>query len=214
MLHIFKKGKKRKNIDQNKFFEEHLEEIIHTTIKSSINNAFADLQEKLAAEQDNLYSKLQKRISKQNVMLEELIEIAEENKEEKHKLEITLDKEHEEKEKLLKLIMQYQEYMDLIILNIRESYHTNNEQDDSGRWLAQLDLVNSDLNNTMSLLGMEKISSVKVKVNTGLHEIIEVAETKDPAASETVLKILVPGCIYNGVVLRKAKIIASIYNES
>ncbi|MGB8454093.1 MAG: nucleotide exchange factor GrpE [Anaerocolumna sp.] len=208
MLHLFSNRRHIKN-NKDTIPDKSIEEIIQDSMKVLIDKS-AEIEQRLASKQTELFDKFQKRINKQNAMLEELIEMAEENKEDKLNLEKALDNENKQKNGLLNLILQYQEYLDLINshLTVDSNY---GEAENFNQWKAQLDLVYSELDHNMSLNGIEKISDIKVKVNTELHQIIETTETDHPYTNETVSKILVPGCIYHGTVIRKAKIIAYIY---
>lgn len=187
--------------------EKRMEEIVRKTTKKVVGEALEELKILTSTENEENFDKLKKKQNKQTIMTEEILEILVEHTKDKQNLENIIRREKKNKQELVNLVLMYQEYLDLI------SGHMEKINIDGDKWKEQLDLVYSDIEHNMSLSGMEKITGIDGTVNTLLHQVIEIEETKDPLKVETVKSVIVPGCIYQGRVERKAKIIAYIYSK-
>lgn len=166
--------------------------------------------ESLSITHNEKAEKLLKRVNKQNSMLEDIIDSIEEAGQENKKSETALRLKEQQQEGLLSLILKYQEYLELLSKFVKERVE-NLDEAEKNKVLSQFDLVFSELENERSLNGIKMITETGGKVNTGLHQVIQAEETDVLLFGETVKRVLEPGCIYEGKVIQKAKIIAYVY---
>lgn len=131
-------------------------------------------------------------IRRHDMALEDCLEMLEEQREE----EIQGRKRIEE---LLNLLEVYQEQM----WSMRR-YAAGHDP----AWLPQLELSKETVKGKEKICGISWIEEIGVRVDYGMHEVIEVRETADEGMAQIVAEVCQPGYLYKGEVRKKAKVIA------
>lgn len=200
MFQFFRKNKEQENREIQIKIKKEVEEIADKTRTETVHI----VQEE--------FNKLSKRLHKQSSMLEDILETTQEYQQEKSRLEADISWREQQEEQLIFLIMKYQEYLELIsdyLMKDRNAF-PNNESENMD---AQIKLVSDELENLRKKNGVEIVDKEGGKVDTSLHKIIETKGTDNMIMNGTVNRVLVPGIIYRGKVIQKAKITAFVYKN-
>lgn len=110
----------------------------------------------------------------------------------------------EREKSLLNLLMQTQ---DQLFALQKAAYDAGAEE-----WIRQLALAERKLGAVRLPAGFQVIADNQIPVDYGLHEVINLTETDDPALKHLVAEIYTCGYVYQGKVLRKARV--SVYRLS
>lgn len=187
MLSFFSKKQRQKdeNRNQMQFIQEQLKSI--ETGQREWQLLFEESMHRLEARQKKC------ELAAENV--QELIESHEEAFLSKEKIV--------SKEKLLAgCILNYEEALYQMARIIRQSGAAAPE------WTKQLDILIKQQHNKIGELDLSIIGSSNAPVDFRLHEIVGIKETVHLENKDLICEVIVPGLIYQGEVLKKAKIIA------
>ncbi len=161
----------------------------------SLNQALAELDCSLKDSLNSLHADIQKH----DMAIEDLLDELEENSSGKAEhAECIRQSEHTESQ-LLGLFEAYLEQF----WSLR---HFAASRDDS--WAAQINLMEEALEPYRRSCQISVIEDCGAKVSYELHEVIDTAETSDPALDKTIADIYCCGYLYKGTVRKKAKVSA------
>lgn len=161
----------------------------------SLNQALAELDCSLKDSLNSLHADIQKH----DMAIEDLLDELEENSSGKTEhAECIRQSEHTESQ-LLGLFEAYLEQF----WSLR---HFAASRDDS--WAAQINLMEEALEPYRRSCQISVIEDCGAKVSYELHEVIDTAETSDPALDKTIADIYCCGYLYKGTVRKKAKVSA------
>lgn len=190
---MFRWGKKKE--EENQEFKKEFKHIAAETAK--IHKA----QERHEEQEKESLQKILAKQSKQSLLLEELLEVLEEEKEDRKEKEEQREKEHrQEKEKLAEVIISASEYL-----------YQMERQMDNAAWEEQIRLVRSHIGRQMYGCGIQEIAEADIKAEPSLHEVMEEVITTEEGKDKNIKEVLIPGYLYKEKVKNKAKVI--IYSQ-
>lgn len=182
-----------------------------TISKQEFAQAYGNL-ERLLKENSmaDVLHQLETRLKRQENMVEELLEQQDEQQEELQKIRGYLEEKRledlKQEQNLLAVIMQYEEYM----VQNRACL----EQIAQGEtWQKQWDLLERSLKNCLEAGRLEKIQGEHQPVDLNRMEVLQVELVSDPQKENRVKQTVIPGWIYKGNVVQKAKVVAYRYKE-
>lgn len=159
---------------------------------------------------DNI-AQIETRQKKQENMLEESLDLLDECQESMRGLkevEEERQKQAEESEKkLLQLIMTYGESMNRISSDI-----SGNEQLDPG-WKQQMELTQMMLKRAMEEVGISMISDEGLPADPARVQVVDQELCSEREKHNCVKSTVIPGWIYGGRILKKAKVSVYKYQE-
>ncbi len=177
-------------------------------ILSAISRLESDINENSASV---LAERLEVRQRKQENMLEETLELLDgcgENLEAlKETQETIMLQKEQEKQSLLDVIMLYGEYMEQLRQNISKSSGS------SSQWDRQWDIMEISLKRMREKAGISMIMDDKEPADPERVQVVKQEWTSDPEKHNYVYETVVPGWIYSGKVIQKAKVIVYKYGE-
>lgn len=181
-------------------------------LKESLGKASGELLEKT----EDLTKKTEKLTGKVSIhdmalenLLEEWEDIRGQEKEKLAKLDSFLEaldtKKYgeilEEQEKLLALVLAYQEQL--------AALHRLVEGEE--QWTRQLDLMEEKLSPGKKRAQVEFVGKAGEQVDLSLHEVWSVTDTPEAGKDGRILEVYSPGCVYAGKVWKKARVNAFRY---
>lgn len=138
-------------------------------------------------------------VRRHDMALEDCLDALEEQQEEQRQSRKQIRKLEAEQEKLLKLLAVYQEQ-----LWGMKRYAGQNAPE----WLSQLELVEKTAESSRLSCGVAWIDAAEVPVDYELHDVIEARTVSEEAMDKRVAEIYSPGLIFQGNVIRKARVAA------
>ena len=153
-------------------------------------NANEELKEKI--------SKFGKRLERQGVALEELIDGLEKKQASENALAEALSEKNAETRKLLSFIISCDE----------QFFSLGKILSKDSRWASEWERLAFEREKLRLSIGLSMTDKAGVPVNYALHEVISTETTSDKKLAMTVMDVYEPGFLYKGEVLRKAKICA------
>jgi molecular chaperone GrpE (heat shock protein) len=160
----------------------------------------------------NIFAKSFQRLGKQQFKsmteIEEISEILEDMSQDNKcnkELKNNVKSKDSEIEKLLKGIIS--------ICDMFEDMHIFSEKSADEVWKKQISLQWSNLNNTISLLGLTRIGEIQVIFNPEFHRVIEVKNELESPNGE-VVETIKSGYMYCGKLLRKADVIINNHERN
>jgi molecular chaperone GrpE (heat shock protein) len=182
----------------------------HSKAPDPTQEALHRIEEQLAHQEDSLreiatareavqnqLESLDKQISKHDMAIENLLDEMQEAQENDDSARAAAEEQRRNQENLLALIASYQEQF----WQIRRFF---GEKDEA--WSEQLALMEQTLENARIHCGITAIDQVGAPVDYALHEVIDL--TDSDTCDKTVAEIYSPGYLYQGKVMKKAKIAA------
>ncbi|MDE7312874.1 MAG: nucleotide exchange factor GrpE [Eubacterium sp.] len=152
---------------------------------------------------ESRFQQLHAEIHKHDMAIEDLLDEWEEKSSDEERVKLRLQEADEAEKLLLKLFEAYQE-------QFWSLKHYAASKDDT--WTSQITLMEKNLEQYRRACAVSMIQDCGVNVDYGLHDIIEVVDTKDPALDKTIAEIYRCGYLYKGKVRKKAQ--ASAYRFS
>lgn len=138
-------------------------------------------------------------VRRHDMALEDCLDALEEQQEEKRESQGQIRKLEEEKGKLLKLLLVYQEQL----WNMKRYAKQKDEA-----WSRQLGLMEKAAESSRLSCGIAWIEENGVQVDYELHEVIEARAVSEEEMDMKVAEVYSPGLIYHGNVRKKAKVAA------
>lgn len=158
-----------------------------------------------------LAERLEVRQRKQENMLEEALELLDgcgENLETLNESQKSLvHQKEQEKQNLLEVIMLYGEYMEQLRQNMSKSEVSN-----SG-WDRQWEVMEISLRRIREKAGVSMIMDDGEPADPERVQVVKQERTMDQEKHNYVHKTVVPGWLYKGIIIQKAKVIVYKYGE-
>ena len=192
------RNREEKEAEEKKFrfeTEERLEKILGERVKEQ------EFLETLSRE----IRQIGTDVRKHDMALEDCLDALEEQREEETQSQKRIDELEAGQEKLLQVLDAYQEQMWNMMRYAREH---------DPAWVSQIELVQNAVKGKQISGGIGLIEETGVKVDYGLHEVIETIDTEKEEQSQIVAEIYHPGYAYKGVVKKKAKVAAYRYVQT
>lgn len=193
------------------------------SIKNTVNEWKNTRNEKENLQEE--FHQQELRQKKQQNMLEELLELADETTESVEKCNDMLEKIHrnhtdtDQEQKLIDIIMMYDEYLTqsqtlLASQKVQtENDVTQTENSASEHVLNQQELVQKSLDRYLMAGQLGRIYGDDQPVQLDQMQVIQIEKTQDETLDNIVKQTVVPGWIYKGNVTKKAKVIVWKYRE-
>lgn len=131
-------------------------------------------------------------------------------------MEQMMTKEKEEKEREADTQEQINQLREVVLFYQEQTYRVNHILSEDENWNSSVQIMEKDENNKLQKNGMSAINTTDTVFTYELHEAIEVVDTECSQQDGKIAVIYVPGLLYQGKVIRKAKVAVYRYsgNES
>ncbi|MBO6148154.1 MAG: nucleotide exchange factor GrpE [Lachnospiraceae bacterium] len=146
---------------------------------------------------------LKSGLEKQGMALEDILESIQDIGQSDGKDNDEKNEHEKSREELLALISSYED----------KFWDLKRMAQEIPEWNEQTGIMERMLERDRQICGIDIIGQTDVKVDYGLHEVIEVKESDDYDKDQTVAAVFRCGIIYKGKVIRKAQIVAYKYRK-
>ena len=127
-------------------------------------------------------------------------------------MEQMMTKEKEEKEREADTQEQINQLIEVILFYQEQTYRVNHILIEDENWNPSIQIMEKDENTKLQKNGMSVINTTDTVFTFELHEAIEVVDTECSEQDGKIAVIYVPGLLYQGKVIRKAKV--AVYRYS
>ena len=135
-------------------------------------------------------------LQKHGITLEDIVDCVEQNTQQWNKDKLYQDQKQGEIQQLLNVIRFYQEQVHAIGGFLSEDI----------KWNSTIEMIYKKEKVVTVTNGITAITEEGIPYTYELHEIIDVKETVDVQKDGLVEKVHIPGCMYQGNVVQKAKV--------
>lgn len=199
-------------IFDNKFGDKKLSQI-RTIVNEVVMEAFRRQSQEFVQQRDaqttflnEMTEKNQKAVRKLSDTVEDFLDTLQEEDEEQRQSQQNLQAVKNREQNLLELVGLYQQQMELFEQWITGQDETNEVAREA--WKQQYSMLKGKILTESSLCAMEYIGVAGEFVDYRLHEVLQAVEPELREQEGTVAKVYSQGMIYQGAVIRKAKIAA------
>lgn len=129
-------------------------------------------------------------------------------------MEQIVKKREEEKERNANIEEEIKRLKEVVLFYQEQTYRVNNILLKDTNWNSSVQIMAKDENIKLQKNGMSAINTIDCTFTFELHEAIEIIDTNIQEKDEKIADIYIPGLIYQGKVIRKAKVAVYRYSEN
>lgn len=197
----------------DKKFEDKKRSQIKTIVNEVVTEAFRQQSQAFVQQQDaqttflrEMAEKNQKSIRNLSDTVEDFLDTLQEKEEEQQQSQQNLQEVKKREQNLLELLGLYQQQMELFEQWITGQDETNEVAREA--WKQQYSMLKRKILTESRLCAIQQIGVAGEPVDYRLHEVLEAVDPELSEQEGTVAKVYSQGMIYQGTVIRKAKIAA------
>lgn len=177
----------------------------HKIERIDLNIQIQEELQELTKKLENVYMETTsngKALKKYSYSMDEIIDM----------MEQMMQKEKEEKEREADTQEQINQLIEVILFYQEQTYRVNHILIEDENWNPSIQIMEKDENTKLQKNGMSVINTTDTVFTFELHEAIEVVDTECSEQDGKIAVIYVPGLLYQGKVIRKAKV--AVYRYS
>lgn len=159
-----------------------------------------------AEQTDGRMAELLKMQKRQSMTVEDFLDELQERSKEREELQRYIKEGDEREKRLLALICCGREQLCLIQKAVLEEHRE--DPDRAEAWREQFRLMGEEAGGKMRACALEETGRAGESVDFDVHEVLNVVDTEDENLAHRVAEVFAPGCVYHGMIIKKARVAA------